>query len=254
MKSIRDRLYLSTIAEDDYELAAQYGVGLEIAEFCTAMNMDGELFECFDGNVRIKMKSADRFVFHAPFAELSPCSIDPRVRQVSMERYLQAIDLAAKYGIHRVVIHSGFIPRVYFDHWFVEESIKFWRELLAKAPQNVQLLLENVMEHNPGPMCTVVRKVNDPRLRMCFDVGHYNVSDHSFTIWQWLESFRPYLCHVHIHNNDGVIDTHSPLGEGTVDMAAVLDWLNANAPEATITIENMNCSDSMQWLEKEGYL
>ena len=44
MKSIRDKLYLSTIADDDYEQAAAYGVGLEIAEFCAAMNMDGELF------------------------------------------------------------------------------------------------------------------------------------------------------------------------------------------------------------------
>ena len=132
MKSIRDKLYLSTIADDDYEQAAAYGVGLEIAEFCAAMNMDGELFPIFDSNVRIKMKSAGRFVFHGPFAELSPCSIDPKVRQVSMERYLQAARLAAQYGARRVVLHSGFIPQVYFPHWYEEESIKFWRELLPQ--------------------------------------------------------------------------------------------------------------------------
>ena len=86
VKNIKERLYLSTIAEDDFDMAEAYGLGLEIAEFCTAMNMDGELYDIFDGNVRIKMRSADRFIFHGPFADLAPCCIDPRVRQVSLER------------------------------------------------------------------------------------------------------------------------------------------------------------------------
>ena len=165
MKSIRDKLYLSTIADDDYEQAAAYGVGLEIAEFCAAMNMDGELFPIFDSNVRIKMKSAGRFVFHGPFAELSPCSIDPKVRQVSMERYLQAARLAAQYGARRVVLHSGFIPQVYFPHWYEEESIKFWRELLPQLPEGTEIVLENVMDPAPDSMVRDVRKVADPGYR-----------------------------------------------------------------------------------------
>ena len=40
-----EKLYISTIAEDDAELAQKYGLGLEIAEYCTAWNMD----EFFDG-------------------------------------------------------------------------------------------------------------------------------------------------------------------------------------------------------------
>jgi len=48
LKNIKERLYLSTVAEDDFDMAEQYGLGLEIAEFCTAMNMDGELYEIFD--------------------------------------------------------------------------------------------------------------------------------------------------------------------------------------------------------------
>lgn len=253
MRSIRERLYLSTIAEDDYELAAAYGVGLEIAEFCTAMNMDGELFEIFNSNVRIKMKSAQRFLFHGPFAELSPCSIDPRVRQVSMERYLQAARLAESYGIRKLVLHSGFIPQVYFPHWYQEESVKFWQEFLPQLPMGMQVVLENVMDPTPDAMCAVVRKVNDERLQLCLDIGHANVAAHA-TLEQWLTAFAPYLQHVHLHNNNGLQDLHSTLGTGTVPVAEILDWLNAHVPTATITIENMNCTDSMQWLEKEGYL
>ena len=252
--SIHDRLYLSTIAEDDYEQAQTHGLGLEIAEFCTAMNMDGELFECFDTNVKIKMKYANRFVFHAPFSEMAPCAVDPKIREVTMARYLQAIRLAADYGITRVVIHSGFVPQVYFPQWFVKQSVVFWRELLPQIPAGTRLLLENVMEPEPEPTCSVVRQVDDSRLRLCLDVGHVNVSDPSRDVRKWLECFRPYLEHVHIHNNDGVTDRHGALADGTIDMAAVLDWLNETAPKATITIETMNCGDSVDWLREKGYL
>lgn len=253
LKNIKERLYLSTIAEDDFDMAEEYGLGLEIAEFCTAMNMDGELYEIFDGNVRIKMRSADRFVFHGPFADLAPCCIDPRVRQVSMERYIQAVKLAEHYGIKRIVLHSGFIPQVHFPHWYHEEGEKFWKELLAQLPQDVEIYLENVMDPNPGLLTSLVRKVADPRLGLCLDVGHANATE-SHTVLQWLEAFKPWLRHVHIHNNDGIHDRHDALNEGTIDMRAVLDWLNEHAPDATITIENMTCCDSVQWLEEEGYL
>ena len=40
---MRDRLYVSTIDREAGKVARQYGLGIEIAEFCTAWNMDREL-------------------------------------------------------------------------------------------------------------------------------------------------------------------------------------------------------------------
>ena len=40
----KDQLFLSTIAPDAAEEARRHGLGLEIAEYCTAWNMD-EQFE-----------------------------------------------------------------------------------------------------------------------------------------------------------------------------------------------------------------
>jgi hypothetical protein len=36
----KENVYLSTIASDAAPLAREYGCGLEIAEFCTAWNME----------------------------------------------------------------------------------------------------------------------------------------------------------------------------------------------------------------------
>ena len=66
MKNIKDRLYISTVAENDVLTAENYGLGLEIAEYCTAMNMDTYFAET-DKTVRKKMSRAGRFVFHGPF-------------------------------------------------------------------------------------------------------------------------------------------------------------------------------------------
>ena len=74
--------YLSTIDENAQTLAKQYGMGLEIAEYCTAWNLD-EKFPETDVAVRKKMEGVSNLVFHAPFNELFPCAIDPRARELA---------------------------------------------------------------------------------------------------------------------------------------------------------------------------
>lgn len=36
----RDKIYISTISCDAGQVAKEYGLGLEISEYCTAWNMD----------------------------------------------------------------------------------------------------------------------------------------------------------------------------------------------------------------------
>ena len=71
----RDRLYVSTIASDAATLAAEHGLGLELAQFCIAENLDDES-GCLP-EVAAQMRCARRFVLHGPYCELSPASIDP---------------------------------------------------------------------------------------------------------------------------------------------------------------------------------
>lgn len=70
----RSRVYLATIDPNAHILAGEYGLGLELSEFCTAYNMD-EKFHEIQPSVEEKMKHTDRLVLHAPFNELFPCAI-----------------------------------------------------------------------------------------------------------------------------------------------------------------------------------
>ena len=91
----RENLYLSTIATDAASVAREYGLGLEIAEYCTAWNMD-EKFADVDPVVKKKLEGISRSTLHAPYNELFPCAIDKKARALAAERYRQAIDLAKR--------------------------------------------------------------------------------------------------------------------------------------------------------------
>ena len=253
VNNFSDKLYLSTIADDAAELARKYGLGIELAEFCTALNMDTE-FPQNDARVRNEMQGVERFIFHAPFNELCPSAIDPLIVGVAKKRYAQAYDLICGYGINKMIVHSGFVPMIYFEEWFVEKSIGFWKEFLADKPDGLRLYLENVLENSPGMLIDIVAAVNDERLRLCLDIGHVALIESDIPITEWAAQMLPFLGHIHLHNNCGIRDTHNALGDGTIDVAAVLRMIADSSPDVTFTIETSDATSSVEWLKTNGFL
>ena len=247
----KETCFLSTIAGDAAAVSQKYGVNLEIAEFCTAWNMDEE-FSSVEPLLREMLAHKPRVLLHAPYNELFPCAIDRKARALAAERYRQAICLAKHYGAEKVIIHGGYNPRIYYPEWYVEQSVVFWRDFLKDDP-GVQIVLENVLEEEPRWLPEIVRAVDDPRLQLCLDVGHVNAySEHS--PFDWLEQWAPHLSHFHIHNNDGTRDQHSALTNGTIPMTEFLHRAEELCPDATFTFELMNAESSFAWLREEGMI
>lgn len=245
----KERLFLSTIADDAVQTAREFGLGVELAQFCLAENMDKtppDVQKSLDAALEVP-----RRVLHAPFAELCPAAIDPLVRAVTRRRFLQAAALAKRYGAEKMVVHSGFIPLVYYPEWFAPQSAAFWREFLNDV-DGLALCVENVMETSPDALWQIAEQVNDPRLRICLDVGHAFCQGGELA--PWLDALAPYISHVHLHNNHGSFDEHLGLPDGTLDMAALIRQLEALAPQATYTLEVRPARASVEWLLKEGLL
>lgn len=250
----KNRVFLSTIdLERAHHLAAQYGIGLELAEFCEARRLDEQPEDTL-AQVREKCALAPAGILHAPFSELCPAAIDPMVRDATLHRYRQSAELAGKLGIRRLVIHSGFVPIVYFREWFIPQSVKFWKEFLAELPSDMEILLENVMEEEPTLLRDIAAEVDDPRFRLCLDVGHANDFLSKTPVMEWIEVCAPWIGHVHLHNNEGGWDLHAPLGEGNIPMTEVITRLEEKCPGVTYTIENMDAAPSLVWLVKNGFL
>lgn len=247
----KENIYLSTIASDAVRVAKEYGVNLEIAEYCTAWNMD-EKFTGVDGVIKKKLVGIERSVLHAPYNELFPCAIDKKARALAADRYKQAIELAKRYVSKKVIIHGGFNPWIYFPVWYTEQSVIFWKEFLKEDP-GIQIVLENVLETDPQWLLDIVKGVADPRLKMCLDIGHVNAYS-EISVMGWLEICAPYISHFHVHNNDGTRDQHNALFDGAIPMEEFLLRAEALCPDATFTFELMKDGPSMDWLKKKNLI
>ena len=247
----RENIYLSTTAADAAAVARKYGLGIEIAQFCTAWNMDDE-FPQADEAVKHNIAGIPNTTLHAPFNELFPCAIDRKARALAAERYRQAIALAKKYGSEKVIIHGGYNPWIYYPVWYVEQSIIFWKEFLETDP-GVEILLENVLETEPQWLVDIVSAVNHPRLKLCLDIGHVNAYA-KVPLMDWLAPWAPWLSHFHIHNNDGSWDNHDPLDRGSIPMKEFLEKAAALCPEATFTLELLEAEPSVRWMEENGLI
>lgn len=244
--------YLSTIDPRAGELARANGLGVEIAEFCTARNMDEGYLETAPF-VEEQIQGISRRVLHGPFNELFPCAIDPLARDLAARRYRQALGLAERYGAKKVVFHGGFHPKTYYPVWYVAESVKFWRAFLQYVPERIVLCLENVLEDTPDMLREIAAQVDDPRLRLCLDVGHVNAYSR-IPARTWLLEFAPYLSHLHIHNNDGAADTHSGPEAGTLPMDALLAQIDGLSGDITMTMELPQAEAGVRWLKEKGVL
>ena len=253
MDDLRDRLHISTVAESAEELAMKHSLGLEIAEFCTAYNMDTD-FDTWDGAVREKMRFAERFVFHAPFNELCPAAIDPLIIEVARKRYAQAYLLMDSYGIKKFVVHSGNVPMLYHDNWFAEHAIEFWKDFVSDKPADFSLYIENLFEQSQSLLCEIVKGVADERVKLCLDIGHAALFSEDPSLAGWLRETGPHIGHVHLHNNDGQRDAHDALGDGIINAAAVISAIAETAPDATFTIESIDAEASVNWMKQNGFI
>lgn len=255
---MNEKLYLATYSENAVEVAAQNGLGLELNDLCISENMDEENAPATLAAMRqeIEASGADRVIIHGPFTEIIPASIDHRAVELGMTRLNEAYAFAEKLGVKRMIVHTGYVPLLYFRQWHLEKSLYFWKSFMADKPDDFQICIENVFEEEPTVMRELAESIDDNRIKLCLDVGHANaVTLPDCEIFDWIRVMGPHIAHFHLHNNNGHEDLHAPLPEGTMDMKRVLECIEAYCPaEATFTIESRTCASSVKWLEEQGFL
>ena len=278
-------IYLSTFSYNPVEVIAEFGIGIEFNQFCisqwldddtidqTLMKMERQAFRCGLSSEKysgLGIKGQKDFalektiwpeekplgdvvkpqaaVVHGPFTDLCPAAFDHRFRKLARERFDQAAVGTQRLGLSRMVVHTGFIPVIFDPKWHLEHSIKFWWDFINQQPEDFRLYIENVMDDEPYLLLDLVKEIDDPRVRICLDVGHVNAVSQT-PVEEWIRQLGPWIGHFHLHNNDGKHDLHSPLLEGTMDMPRILQQIDDFCPEdATFTVESRDCHDSIGWL------
>ena len=81
--ALREKLHLSGIDAAAAETARRCGLGFEITAFCQAVMLEDP--QAVSAAER-ETAGIGSLWFHAPFAELHPCAIDPLVRDTARLR------------------------------------------------------------------------------------------------------------------------------------------------------------------------
>jgi len=158
---------------------------------------------------------------------------------VTMHRFNQVLDAAEILQPEVMVFHPG------FDRWrygevtelWLGHSAVAWRAVLERARElGTVIAVENIFEEEPSTLRALFEKVGDPRLRHCFDVGHWNLFK-KVGMEQWFEALGGRIAEVHIHDNRGMRDDHAPPDEGAIDFELFFRLMERYAPDAAYTVE-----------------
>ena len=233
----KDKIYIATFSEGAKEAAERYGFGLELDHLCISENLNEENREKITEEMT-KAAAGRRIIVHGPFTELIPCAIDERARELAMKRHMESVEICRELGVRKLILHSGWIPSMYFPSWQVEKSVEYWKELVVKAGKDFTICVENVFEAEPDTLIEIIDGAGDPRLKICLDVGHANAVKTTGTVEEWIEKMGERIGHFHLHNNDGGSDSHGELTDGALDMEKILRLAEKRCPDATYTIES----------------
>ncbi len=176
---------------------------------------------------------------HAPFFDLAPGALDPRILEATRHKMRLAFDLIDIFHPKAVICHLNFEENKHgykLADWSKHAEIT-WRQLLKMAIKGqTNLMLENTYEKGPAQHINMLTALNSPNAGFCLDTGH--IMAFSQSEWQdWLPTMSPWLGHMHLHDNHGQRDDHLGIGRGDFDFKGLFNFLNAHHLQPTITLE-----------------
>ena len=186
--------------------------------------------------------------FHAPFLDLSLGAIDPKIRQVSLERMEQVFSLIPLLNPRWIVCHAAYESRHYQEHetYWLAGVIQSFKHLLSLLkPTQTPLMVENVFEETPRQLEDLFQTLPSPLLRFCLDVGHHRLYGQE-PLEHWIERLGHRLGLLHLHDNQGSADDHLALGRGCINFPYFFNLLKERKLRPFITLE----AHQEQWVQE----
>jgi len=214
-----------------------------------------------DGSGRfreIRGKAADYGIglsLHTPFVGLNIASFDTGERDLSINRIKGSLVAASEMDIKAATVHGGFLRAVDYsaDNWKKSEELnilglqelsRFSRDLgITLCLENGNAFKAGQIKHalHPGAMKAIRREVGDS-LGFTVDFGHamYFSLNPSYLVSE-LNPDNVKLSH--LHSNNQLEDSHSPLGSGLLQYRRVIERYAVEKWEFPLSIEMKSESD-----------
>ena len=189
---------------------------------------------------------------HPPFGggnqPNSLCAEEEDVRRETIRTYARYLRAFAWTGVRAIPVHTGGAMHPAGGPKALERLTDTLRRLLPAARESgVILALENTFYANPCPFsdapdpsgveaeyinddCRMLRRYveewSDPNIKICHDAGHSLLYGHELA--EDLEALFPLTVLYHIHDNDGVHDSHWNVGEGVFPWESFTAYLRGH--------------------------
>ena len=153
---------------------------------------------------------------HAATVDINIASINKGIRAESVRQMIYCGQYAEKIGANTITVHPGIIGRnePHLRKWALEMSIESVGEIMDNT--NVEISVENmpVRQKFLGNTVEEIEMIQEATgCSLTIDTGHGNTCGN---LEEMLSLKNISYCH--LNDNDGVKDSHIPLGEGTLDL------------------------------------
>ncbi|MDR1242828.1 MAG: sugar phosphate isomerase/epimerase [Deltaproteobacteria bacterium] len=208
---------------------------------------------------------------HLPFFMLPPGNVQNRPQgRKSLDILCRAAEMADIFAARHLIGHPGysaatdasaFVERKGAAEGFPSEA---WLDYSAAAWEKVagiasgRLFLENTHESDPLPLLALLDRLtcgqNGRKIALCFDIGHWHCFAGGSALHNlegWVKAFKPYLGHLHLHDNDGTLDQHLGLGCAAIPFGLFFPLLVSLNLYPSFTLEPHGLSDldaSLAWM------
>ncbi|MBE5926411.1 MAG: sugar phosphate isomerase/epimerase [Lachnospiraceae bacterium] len=244
--------------DEDIKLADKYSLGFEYNDFFYPDVLDNkdklnEIVAKYKNN-----KIPGYSTVHGAFFDVIPFSIDSKIRQVSMLRIEQSIDVAKQLGAKAVVFHTNYNPFLnsvaYVESW-IKENIKIWYDIIKNNP-DINIYIENMFDVTPDIMLKLGEGLSvHNNFGICLDYAHASLG--KVAPYIWAEKLGKFVKHIHINDNDLVSDLHLAWGKGKINRELFYESYEKYMSDATVLIETSlmeNKLYSIEVLKNEGFI
>jgi sugar phosphate isomerase/epimerase len=190
-----------------------------------------------------------RLGIHGPWHGLPLTCPDLRVQALVAERLKQGLDFAAAIGATQMVLHSPFdffgSPHVaHTPSAGLAAEIELAHITLAPvlplaAEIGCTLVLEVCADTSTRPLLELVQSFPEESVRLSLDVGHALVMQRCGgpPADQWVRDGGSLLHHLHLQDNDGLLDRHWAPGEGSLNWYALFEALAEIGQQPRLLLE-----------------
>ncbi len=178
-----------------------------------------------------------------------PCNAEisspfEHVRKAWVEECKKIIESFMKFGSNIFTIHPYFCPFLGCEEErmrknLLGQGIKSLAELSDfTSGHGITLCVENIL---PPQLCEIedLKEMFDnvKNLKMTLDIGHAYIKGGTKEIEELAKKFRRRIIHLHVHDNNGKVDEHLPLGVGSINFKEISKTIKELKNCKTVVLE-----------------